>query len=105
RKSFRAGMRSILSELVRQERLHVVESVAVDEPKTKALLAWLAGINIAADCVIVVAEASQALQLAARNLPHVEVLEARRVNPVSLLRNARVVMDTAALKHIEEAWA
>ncbi len=104
RKAYRAGMRSILSELVRQERLHVVESVSVEEPKTKALLAWLAGVDVAADCTIVVGEASQALQLAARNLPHVEVLEAKGVNPVSLLRNARVIMDTAALKHIEEAW-
>ncbi|MEO0424349.1 MAG: 50S ribosomal protein L4 [Pseudomonadota bacterium] len=104
RKAYRAGMRSILSELVRQDRLHVVEAVGVEEPKTKALLAWLAGVDVAADCAIVVGEASEALALAARNLPHVEVLEAKAVNPVSLLRNARVIIDTAALKHIEEVW-
>ncbi|MEM9385082.1 MAG: 50S ribosomal protein L4 [Pseudomonadota bacterium] len=104
RKAYRAGMRSILSELVRQDRLHVVESVAVAEPKTKALLAWLAGVDVAADCAIIVGAAPDALVLAARNLPHVEVLEAKAVNPVSLLRNARVVIDTAALTHIEEAW-
>ena len=105
RKSYRAGMRSILSELVRQERFHVVESVEVNEPRTKALLAWFDQVAIAPDCVIVVAQATDALQFAARNLPHVEVVEARRVNPVSLLRNARVIFDKGALQHIEEAWS
>lgn len=104
RKAYRAGMRSILSELLRLERLHVVEAVAVEAPRTKQLLAWLEQAGVAQDCTLVVGEASEALVLAARNLPHVEVVEARRVNPVSLLRNARVVLDRAALRHIEEAW-
>jgi large subunit ribosomal protein L4 len=104
RKAWRAGMRSMLSELVRLERLHVVEQVVVDEPRTKALLGWLSGIDVPADCAIVVAQASEALVLAARNLPHVEIVEARRLDPVTLLRYPRIVMDVPALRHIEEVW-
>jgi large subunit ribosomal protein L4 len=104
RKAFRAGMRSILSELVRQQRLHVVEQVVVEEPRTRALLAWLTSVELPADCALVVAEASDALLLAARNLPHVDVVEARRLDPVTLLRYSRVVMDVPALRHVEGVW-
>jgi large subunit ribosomal protein L4 len=104
RKAFRAGMRSILSELVRQQRLHVVEQVVVEEPRTRALLAWLASVELPADCALVVAEASDALLLAARNLPHVDVVEARRLDPVTPLRYSRVVMDVPALRHVEGVW-
>src|SRR5471032_1670249 len=88
RKMYRGAIRSMLSELVRQDRLVVTTSFAVDKPKTKLLLAQLKSLALE-DVLIIVEAADEKLTLAARNLPHVELLAAAAINPVSLARQDR----------------
>ena len=104
RKMYRAGMASILSQLVREERLSVVESFAVSEPKTKALAGKLKQMGLG-DVLIVTDTVDQNLYLSSRNLPNVMVLEARHADPVSLMRFENVLVTKAAVKHLEEALA
>jgi large subunit ribosomal protein L4 len=104
KKMYRAAMRCIVSELVRQERLVVVESISLEAPKTKVLVQHLAQYNIA-DALIVTEEVSENLYLAARNLHKVDVVDAQSVNPVSLIGFEKVVITMAALKKIEESLA
>jgi large subunit ribosomal protein L4 len=101
RKMYRAALRSVLAELLRQERLLLVESFAVEVPKTKALKTKLAELK-ALSCLIVVEAFNQNLWLAARNLPHVFCLDAAEVDPLSLVGSERVIMTTAAAKLLEE---
>jgi large subunit ribosomal protein L4 len=101
RKMYRAGIRSMLSELVRTDRLVVAQELAVAEPKTKLLLGELKKHSL--DNVLIIVEAfDEKLQLAARNLPHVDVLTASEVNPVSLASFDKVLMTVGAVKLIEE---
>ena len=101
RKMYRGAMRSLLSELVRQERLLVVESLDVKEPKTKLFAAQMKSLGV--DGGLFVVEAfDEKLYLASRNLPHVELLEATALDPVSLLRHEKVIMTVAALRRVEE---
>ncbi len=104
RKMYRAGMASILSQLVREERLAVVEDFAVSEPKTKALAGKLRAMGVG-DVLILTDAVDQNLYLSSRNLPNVMVLEARHADPVSLMRFARVLVTKAAVRHLEEALA
>ena len=104
RKMYRSAMRSILSELVRQDRLVAVDSFSIAEPKTKVLNEKLAAMGLQ-NALIVVENEDQTLELAARNLPHATVTVARSVDPVSLIRYEKVVMTSAALKHIEEMFS
>ena len=104
RKMYRAGMASILSQLVREERLSVVEDFAVSEPKTKALAGKLKQMGIG-DVLIVTDTVDQNLFLSSRNLANVMVLEARHADPVSLMQFERVLMTKAAVRHLEEALA
>ena len=104
RKMYRAGMASILSQLVREERLSVVESFAVSEPKTKALAGKLKQMGLG-DVLIVTDTVDQNLYLSSRNLPNVMVLEARHADPVSLMRFEKVLVTKAAVKSLEEALA
>jgi large subunit ribosomal protein L4 len=104
RKMYRAGMASILSQLVREERLAVVDDFAVSEPKTKTLAVKLAAMGLG-DVLIVTDAVDQNLYLSSRNLPNVMVLEARHADPVSLMRFERVLMTKAAVRHLEEALA
>ena len=91
----------MLSELVRQERLLIVDSLAVEAPRTRLMVARMKELGV--DGGLFVVEAfDEALHLAARNLPRVEVLEASALDPVSLLRHERVIMTVAALRRIEE---
>ena len=101
RKMYRGALRSILSELARSERLAVVGELSLEEPKTKALIARLEKLG-GTDALIVVAEVERNLELAARNLPHVDVVTADRINPVNLLRHERVIATVDATKRIEE---
>lgn len=101
RKMFRAAMRSILSELLRQERLLICEDLQFDEPKTKQLAQRLQALG-AADVLIVSAEPNDNLVLSARNLYRVEVCDARTVNPVSLIGHEQVILTAEAAKKIEE---
>lgn len=100
RKMYRGALRSILSELVRAERLSVVRAFTVDAPKTKALIARLAELGLQ-DALIVVDDLDLNLALAARNLPGVEVMAAAAVDPVSLIAFEHVVVTEAALRVLE----
>lgn len=101
RKAYRAAMRSILSELARQETLSVVDSIALDEPRTKALLARLQALGLS-DVLLVTEDVSRELYLASRNLPEVDVRDVHGLDPVSLLRHQRVLMTAGAVRKIEE---
>jgi large subunit ribosomal protein L4 len=104
RKMYRAGMASILSQLVREERLAVCEDFALSEPKTKALAGKLKQMGLG-DVLIVTDAIDQNLFLSSRNLPNVMVLEARHADPVSLMQFERVLITKAAVRHLEEALA
>ncbi|MCL2022270.1 MAG: 50S ribosomal protein L4 [Betaproteobacteria bacterium] len=106
RKMFRAGVASILSELVRQERLLVVDSLAVDAPKTKLFTQKLKGLGLANERLLIVTdELDENLYLSSRNLPNVLVLEAQEADPVSLVRFPRVLVTKNAVAKFEEMWA
>jgi large subunit ribosomal protein L4 len=101
RKMYRAAMRSILSELVRQERLVAIDTFAVDAPKTKQLAGKLAELGL--DNVLIVTDAADDnLYLAARNLPCVAVCDVDSADPVSLVGFDKVLMTRGALEKIEE---
>jgi large subunit ribosomal protein L4 len=104
RKMYRAGMASILSQLVREERLSVIEALSLAEPKTKLLAGKLAAMGLA-HVLILTDELHENLYLSSRNLPNVLVLEARHADPVSLMRYEKVLVTRAAVKHLEEALA
>ncbi len=104
RKMYRAAMQSMFSELVRQERLLVVEEFGVDEPKTKQLAVKLKDLGLKS-VLIVVEGFDEKLFLASRNLPHVEVIEATGVDPVSLARFEHVLITVPAVKRVEERLA
>lgn len=101
KKMYRAAMRSILAELVRQDRLVVVEDFSVDAPKTKALLGKLDTLGLQ-DVLIVSENVEQNLYLAARNLPHVDVRDVQASDPVSLIAYDKVLMTVSAVKKFEE---
>ncbi len=101
KKMYRAAMRSIVSELVRQERLVVVDEFSVDSHKTKDLAKRLQDMGLA-DVLLVTEQADDKLELASRNLPWVGVLSQDRINPVSLVAFDKVLVTSAALKAIEE---
>ena len=101
RKMYRSAMRSMLSELVRQERLLVMDEFGVSAPKTKELRVKLQ--ELGTDNALIVVEGfDENLWLAARNLPHIEVLEARSINPVSLAKYDQVIVTVPAVKILEE---
>ncbi|WP_443640675.1 50S ribosomal protein L4 [Candidatus Njordibacter sp. Uisw_039] len=101
RKMYRAAMQCILAELVRQERLIVVETFELAEAKTKAMLVKLAEFD-ATDALIVTEVVETGLYLAARNIPKIDVVDAAGINPVSLVGSEKVIVTVAALKKIEE---
>jgi large subunit ribosomal protein L4 len=101
RKMYRGALRSMLSELARTERLVVTDALALEAPKTKLLAGQLKAWSL--ESVLIVVEATdEKLFLAARNLPHVEVIEASALNPLSLARHAKVLMTVGAVKMLEE---
>jgi large subunit ribosomal protein L4 len=101
---YRAAMRSLVSELIRRDRLTIIESLEIAEPRTKLMVSKLKELGV--DNALIVVEAfEENIFLAARNLPHVEVLEVTALDPVSLLRYERVVMTVAAVRRLEEKLA
>ncbi len=102
RKMYRGAIRSVLSELARQERLIVTPQIALESAKTKLLVSQLKSWSLDEDVLIVVEATERKLDLAARNLPNVEIILAGALNPVSLLRHGKVLMTVAAVKLIEE---
>jgi large subunit ribosomal protein L4 len=105
RKMYRGAMRSILSELVRQDRLIVADKIKLEEPRTKLLAAKLAELGVGQNVLILVDSYKTKVCLAARNLPHVDVLDLREINPVSLVKFDKVLTTEAALKGLEENLA
>ncbi len=102
RKMFRGAMRSIVSELARQERLAVVESFTLETPKTKDLMARLQTIGLDRRLLIVVDEVTENLALAAGNLSGIELAEAATVDPVGLVSAEQVLITVPAIRRIEE---
>ena len=104
RKMYRAGLAAILSQLAREDRLMVVDSFAIDAPKTKLVAQKLRAMGL--DSVLVVTDgADDNLYLASRNLPNVLVLEAHQADPVTLVRFPKVLMTKAAVAKMEEILA
>ncbi len=101
KKMYRGAMRSILSELIRQERLVIVDSMSIDSPKTKLMVAKLKDLNVESG-LIVSDEVDQNLYLAARNIPHVDARDVQAIDPVSLIAHEKIVMTVAAIKKFEE---
>ena len=104
KKMYRAAMQSILSELVRQERLVVVEDFSVDAPKTKEVVGKLKALELS-NVLIVTETADENLFLSARNLKGVGVVEAGQVNPVDLIGFDKVLVTVPALRKLEGLFA
>ncbi len=101
KKMYRAALRSVFSELVRQDRLVIVKSLDLDAPKTKLLATKLKELNLAS--VLILNEAfDEKVFLAARNLPNVGICDASSIDPVVLIRFEKVLITLPALKLIEE---
>jgi large subunit ribosomal protein L4 len=101
KKMYRAAIRCIFSELVRQERLVVVEELKLEAPKTKLMVAKLKEMDL--ENVLIITEGVDLdLYLSARNIPKVNVLDAAAIDPVSLVGSDKVLVTVAALKKIEE---
>ncbi|PMR74235.1 50S ribosomal protein L4 [Billgrantia endophytica] len=104
RKMYRAAMRAILSELVRQERLVAIDEFTVDAPKTKQLVAKLNELGLE-KALIVTEEVDEKLYLAARNIPNVDVVDVAAADPVSLIAFDKVLVTVSALRKFEEKLA
>ncbi|MBW3697394.1 50S ribosomal protein L4 [Vibrio sp. T187] len=104
KKMYRGAMKSILSELIRQERLIVVDNFSVEAPKTKELVAKLKELELS-DVLIVTGEVDENLFLAARNLYKVDARDVAGVDPVSLIAFDKVLMTADAVKQVEEMLA
>ena len=104
KKMYRAALRSIFSELVRQERLVVVDDFAVEQPKTKGLVSKLDQFGLS-NVLIVTEEVDKNLYLSARNLHKVDVRDAQGIDPVSLIGFDKVLVTVPALKKVEEMLA
>src|SRR5687768_2052163 len=105
RKMYRAAIQTMLSELARQERLVAVSGIELDAPKTKLLVQKLADLSLGDNVLVLVEGHDEKLELAARNLPHVDVLPVGSLDPVSLARHAKVVATVGAVRMLEERLA
>ncbi len=104
RKMFRAGIAAILSQLVREDRLAVVDDMSLDAPKTKLLATKLKDMGL--DCVLIITDRmDDNLFLSSRNLPNVLVIEAKYADPVNLVRFPKVLLTKGAVKRFEEVLA
>lgn len=102
KKMFRSAIRSILSELLRQNRLVVSSEISVESPKTKLLVEKLKLVD-AKRVLLIVESVDINLALAARNIPYVEVIEAANLNPVMLISSDKVIVTPGALKQVQES--
>ncbi len=104
RKMYRAGICAILSQLVREDRLAVVDQIVLDSPKTKVLAGKIKGMGY--DRVLIITDSlDDNLYLSSRNLPNALVLEVAEADPVSLIRFPKVVLTVGAVKKLEEVLA
>ncbi len=102
---FRAGIATIFSRLVQDDRLAVVDELVIDAPRTKVLAGKLKGMGINNRVLIIARDIDENLWLSSRNLPNVLLLEPQHTDPVSLIRYDRVIMTREAVKSIEEMYA
>jgi large subunit ribosomal protein L4 len=101
KKMYRVGMRSLVSELIRQQRLILISELGVNEPKTKLMHQKLGDLGVS-NALILTDGLDSAVYLAARNIPNVQVMDVAIVDPLSLVSQEHVVIDQAALKKLEE---
>lgn len=101
---FRAGMATILSQLVRDERLVIIDDFTVETPKTKEFAAKVKSLGLE-QVLVITKELDENLYLASRNLVNVLVIEAQQTDPYSLVRFNKIVMTRDAVKQLEEQWA
>ena len=104
RKMYRAGMCSILSQLIRDDRLVVLDSLSIDSPKTKEFIKTTKALNLE-NALFVTHEMDENVYLSSRNLPDFFVLESHQIDPYSLLRFSKVVMTRESIELIQERWA
>lgn len=102
RKAYRQGIRSIFSELLRQNRLHIISDFQVESPKTKNFLANFARYGVAKPALLLMRELDERICLSSRNVPGVEVQEVRQINPLSLIKSESVLMTLDAARDVEE---
>ena len=104
KKMHRAGIAAILSQLVRENRLSVIDNMTLESPKTKALALKLKSMGLE-QVLIITDNLDDNLYLSSRNLPDVMVLEAKHADPVNLVRFAKVILTKGAVKQFEEVLA
>jgi LSU ribosomal protein L4P len=102
RKAYRVAIRSIVAELIRQDRLKVVTELSIEKASTKAMIAKLAELEVKGRVLLVSEDATEALYLSARNIPYIHVVDVLALNPVSLVGSDYVVMTVDAVKKVEE---
>ncbi len=105
RKMYRGAMRAMLSELARQERLLVVNGIELEAPKTKLLVQKLKELELGQNVLVLVEAFDEKLELAARNLPYIDVLPVSALDPLSLARHDKVLATVAAVRLLEERLA
>jgi large subunit ribosomal protein L4 len=105
RKMYRAAMQTMLSELARQDRLVAINGIELDAPKTKLLVQKLNDLSLGDDVLVLVEGHDEKLELAARNLPYIDVLPVGSLDPVSLARHEKVVATVGAVRMLEERLA
>ena len=101
KKMYRAAIKSIFSELVRQNRLVAIEKPVLEKPKTKEIANFLKEFSLS-KVLIIIDELDMNLFLSARNIPNVEVITVKEINPVNLIKSHKVAVTSEALKQIEE---
>ena len=104
RKMYRAGIAAILSQLVREDRLAVVEQLVVESPKTKALASKIKNMGFER-LLVITDELDDNLYLSSRNLPHLLILDVAQADPVSLIRFPKVILTKGAVRKLEEVYA
>jgi large subunit ribosomal protein L4 len=105
RKMYRAALRSMLSELARQDRLVVVNGIELEAPKTKLLVQKLNELSLGSSVLLLIEAFDEKLELAARNLPYVDVLAVGSLDPLSLARHDKVLATVGAVRLLEERLA
>jgi large subunit ribosomal protein L4 len=105
RKMYRAGLASILSQLVREERLSVIDAIALEGPKTKGFVKKMKEFGLTGTVLVVTDKLDENTLLSSRNLSDVLVLETREIDPVSLVRFNHVLVTRGAVAQLEEAYA
>ena len=105
KKAYRAGMKSILSELVRQKRLSIIEEFKIDTPKTKKFVEKIKTLGFEDNILVLIDAFDENLYLSSRNITNALVVEAKYADPVSLVHFSKVIATPEAVKQLEEMFA